>query len=124
MRAWSADPEVKRRYDDVVADVFEFADPGNAQKFFEEAANVHCRHQAGALLSASPPGASDLVWLNPDNATQYDVFLRRGALVYRLAEVRIKVLTPKREERVMFARVNRLACGLPHAGCSSERRLS
>ncbi|MHB8242938.1 MAG: hypothetical protein ACYDHN_13235 [Solirubrobacteraceae bacterium] len=117
---WSADPEVGRRYDDVVADVFELADAAHAQGFFEDAASVRCRRQARAPVSSSPPGSRDLIWLNPDNATQYDVFLRRGALVYRIAEVRIRALAPKLEERVMLARVNRLACGLPHAGCSNQ----
>jgi hypothetical protein len=42
----------------------------------------------------------------------------RGSRIYRLVEVRPQEHPLAREERLLFARIDRLACGLPKAGCA------
>ena len=111
--------------DDVVADVFTFADASLAQRFLGMASSTRCRSKASTSVPAAPPQAVNLTWLNPDDAAQADVFLRDGARVYRVAdapagqhggEIRAGSLTHA------FLTVDALACLLPGAHCSDVAR--
>lgn len=117
MRSWVVDPEGSSRYDDVAADDFEFAKPSDARQFFADASSTHCRSHGASHFVSQPAGSSNLVWLNPDKTMEYDVFMLRGSRVYRLVEVRPQEHPLAREERLLFARIDRLACGLPKAAC-------
>jgi hypothetical protein len=119
MRSWAVDPERTGRYDDVAADAFEFEEPSEARQFLADASSAHCRSRGEAHPVSQPAGSSNLVWLNPDRAMEYDVFMLRGSRMYRLVEVRSQEHPLAREERLLFARIDRLACGLPKAGCQA-----
>jgi hypothetical protein len=113
MRWWSAGN------DDVVADVFVFAGTNQARTFFERASSARCRTASTTLAASSPPGARDLVWRNPDNFTQEDVYLLRGQRVYRVAVVLAHTgdTSTAESRKTGFSLVNELACTLPEAAC-------
>lgn len=108
---------------DLVADVFVFTGSGRAHDFFGRASSPHCRPDGASIPTSSPPGARDLVWRNPDGVVQEDVYLLRGALVYRVAVVREQqgIRQTSAEQRIAFAIVNRFACALPNADCRISR---
>lgn len=115
MRSWA----VSR--DNVAASVLMFSSAGQARTLFEAAAGTRCRRAAKATLAASPPGARDLVWVNPDGPTEEDVLLLRGERVYRIADVgpganHASAVKRRRGLRI----VSRLACSLPAAGCTGS----
>ena len=112
MRAWASG-------DDVVSEVFLFADAAQARTFFQEASSTHCHRAAVARPASWPPGARNLIWVNPDGPTEEDVYLVRGPRVYRVSDVRPQrtPTAPSTEEPAGISRVNALACGLPGAGC-------
>ena len=117
MRSWVTDPQLAPERDDIVADVFLFADSGQARRFFTEATGTRC-HRDGTERSASqPPQARNLIWANPDGPTQEDVFLVRGPRVYRISDVRPPTHPSGAEQQVGVSRVNALACALPGANC-------
>jgi hypothetical protein len=104
--------------DDLVADVFQFAGPRQARRFFGWAASPRCR-DAGAV-SAVPwlSAARNLVWVNPDRFTQEDVYVVRGSRVYRISDVRARNgRRPSIERRIALLIVDSLACILPEADC-------
>ncbi len=116
LRWWAADR------DDVVADVFVFADASRAHDFFERASSTHCRPSSVALAASSPPGGRDLAWRNPDRFAQEDVYLLRGPRVYLVSVVRAGAgpsSTPA-GRRTAFSLVNGLACALPGAACHPQ----
>jgi hypothetical protein len=121
MRSWAIDPELAHSYDDVVGDALEFPDADQAARFFTEAAQASCHSHGTIVRMSQPSGARDLAWLNPDRVREYDVYLLRGSLVYRLAEVPPASRSLSIEERAATARIDRLACGLPKAGCKDAR---
>ncbi len=114
MRWWTRDY-------DVGADVLVFPGVRQARELFEEAASADC-HRAGTQWPAlSPPQARNLVWVNPDDAEQDDVFLLRGRSVYRVVAVRLQgapAMAARAERWVGLELVDTLACGLPGAGCA------
>jgi len=116
LRWWAANR------DDVVADVFVFADSSQAHTFFKRASSTRCRPSSIALATSSPPGGRDLAWSNPDRFAQEDVYLLRGAHVYRVSVVRAgagRSTTPAGRSAA-FSLVNGLACALPGAGCRQQ----
>jgi hypothetical protein len=116
MRWWAAGN------DDVVADVFVFADTSRARAFFERTSSTRCRTASMTLAASSPPGGRDLVWLNPDNLAQEDVYLLRGQRVYRVAVVlaRAGSTSTSASRKSAFSLVNELACTLPEAACHPQ----
>lgn len=105
----------------VVADGLVFADAHVARAFFELAASTRCHRAAQGEPVAYLSGARNLAWINPDEVEQNDVFLLRGARVYRVADVR-DLGVERLSARAEAAIVDRLACRLPDAGCSPRRQ--
>jgi hypothetical protein len=103
---------------DTVADVLVFSGSRQARAFFQAAASTRCHRAGVSRTPAFPPQARGLAWVNPDDAQQEDVFLLRGASVYRVAVVRL-ARTPAVARHVDFEFAAALACGLPAAGCST-----
>ena len=122
LRWWAADR------DDVVAEVYAFADAGRARDFFAQASSTRCRLSSVALAASSPPGGRDLAWRNPDRFAQEDLYLLRGQRVYVVSVVRAGA-GPSVAPAGMsagFSLVNGLACNLPDAACHprSDRALA
>jgi hypothetical protein len=108
--------------DDVVADVLVFASPARAQRFLALASSSRCRDQAAHGAALRPPLAHNLSWLNPDGAVQADVFVARGARVYRVADAPAGS-SPEQVRNSgglgrAFATIDVLACLLPSAHCT------
>ncbi|HWJ51248.1 MAG TPA: hypothetical protein VNR42_09520 [Solirubrobacteraceae bacterium] len=120
MRVWAKAPALRLANVDTVADVFLFTNPGDARRFFEAASNTHCHRDGVPRAVAQPPGGRDLIWDNPDGVTQQDVFLLSGSRVYRVSDVpRGGGGYSTATKPGGIATVNRLACALPEARCSS-----
>lgn len=121
IRQWAPDPQWGTSYrDDVATDVFMFHTPLQARRFFAEAASARCRERASETKAMRPPGARELNWGNPDRATQEDLWLTRGRVAYRIADVRPGAedrLPSTESERIGFRTIEALACGLPEAHC-------
>jgi hypothetical protein len=119
MRAWARDRDGARNRDDVVADVFLFANTSRARRFFDEATSAQCHRDGKAQPASRPPGSRNLVWLNPDGFPQEDVFMLLGPRVYRIGEVRSAhpSVPPSVEQRAGLSAVDALACSLKDAGC-------
>jgi hypothetical protein len=117
MRWWA-----NRNRDDVGADAFLFASSRQARSFFEKASDPAC-HRSGVQPPAPrwPAGARNLVWINPDDALQHDVFLLRGQVVYRIVDVRAgppPTSPPSAAPgQAGVAIADALACALPYSGC-------
>jgi len=122
MRVWAWDRGLKLADVDTVADVFQFADAADAQRFFDAASSTRCHRYGRAASASQPPGARNLTWDNPDGATQIDVFLLRGVRVYRVSEAPPVTGHPTASERAAIATVNVLACRLAEAGCRRGAR--
>ncbi len=101
----------------VVADGLIFANRRVARAFFELAASPRCHRKALREPTVYLSGARNLAWINPDEVEQNDVFLLRGARVYRVADVR-GLQTERLPLRVEAAIVDRFACRLPDARCA------
>jgi hypothetical protein len=71
----------------VVADLMLFEDAQSARDFVDRAASTRCREKATAAAASSPAGGRNLEWRNPYGFMQQDLFLARGARVYRLSVV-------------------------------------
>jgi hypothetical protein len=126
MRGWTSSPRLAPKQADVVTDVFLFADAGQARLFFTQASSSRC-HRAGRDRPVSrPPRARNLVWVNPDGATQQDVFLMRGRNVYRVGAVWEQTPsdppTAGAEQQARASKLDALACALPAANCYSRER--
>ncbi|HWW90196.1 MAG TPA: hypothetical protein VNY35_05380 [Solirubrobacteraceae bacterium] len=116
MRTWA------RNGDDIGADVFLFANAPQARSFLDMAASIRCHRAGTERYGSRPPGARELVWVNPDGPVQEDVFLLRGRRVYRIALVvprRVQRQLSKGAQPLGIAALNALACRLPDAGCPS-----
>jgi hypothetical protein len=111
--------------ENVVADVFLFANSRQARRFFEQASSAHC-HRHGSVQPASrPPQARNLVWVNPDGPTQEDVFLLRGRRVYRVGRVGAGPVHGRptgADQAAGVAKVDALACNLSDARCPEGAR--
>ncbi len=109
--------------DDVVADAFVFSSPALAQRFFALASAPGCRRSAHAQPSERPPLSRDLYWVNPDGASETDVYLVRGATVYRVGDAPAgpQASSATARERA-FVTVDTLACLLPDAQCLAGSR--
>jgi hypothetical protein len=118
MRSWVTDPQLAPQHDDIVADVFQFADREHARQFFAGASVARCHRKGTSPHASQPPQARDLVWINPDGVTQEDVFLLRGRRVYRVSNVRPPAHPSSHQQQTGARRVDALACGLPDAQCS------
>ncbi len=112
--------------DDVVADVLEFTTRARAEDALERAASTRCRHHAAAHPGRSPSEARQLVWVNPDNAREWDVLFVRGRRLYRVADVppSYPPVTGQAERRRqssgVAATTQALACALPAAACQGR----
>jgi hypothetical protein len=119
---WPAGYEMRwwtRGEADVAADVLAFADAARAKSFFELATSVRCRRESRRSAGSLPPGVRNLVWTNPDHVVEYDAYLQRGRLVYRIVDVpppphANRSRTP---QRIALYAVDLLACTLPESDC-------
>jgi hypothetical protein len=125
VRWWALDRDGSE--DDVVADVLEFATQRQAEDAFARAASTRCRRDGAAHVAHFPSGASNLFWVNPDNAQQWDVLLARGRRLYRVSDVPPEYLlttTPPAQRSLERLRagstVEVLACALPDAACRAS----
>jgi hypothetical protein len=121
MRLWAPDPRYGSAYrDDLGGEVFSFATAAQATRFFAAGASVRCHRHALARPALRPPGARNIIWFNPDAATEEDVFVLRGRTVYRIVDVRPGGEEKPRwnaQQRVGVATVDRLACTISAAAC-------
>ena len=58
MRSWVTDPQLAPEQDDIVADVFVFADSAEARRFFAEASGTRCHRDGSEQPASRPPGAA------------------------------------------------------------------
>jgi hypothetical protein len=120
-RRWAPDPQWGASFkDDIVGDVFLFAEPRQASRFFDEASAVRCHRAATALSISRPTGARDLIWVNPDGVTQEDALVLLGRRVYRISDVRPQrtgVAPSLAEQRRGVVTVDAVACLIPGATC-------
>jgi hypothetical protein len=128
IRQWAPDPQWGASYrDDLVGDVFLFTTSTQASRFFSEASSVKCHRSGFARPATRPAKARNLIWVNPDGATEEDVFLLRGRRVYRIVDVRPQNHQPppsRREKVTGIATVEALACNLPGVRCPVTHRLN
>jgi len=121
MRWWSPNR------DDIVADVFVFADAATAQRFSERALSTRCRRSGSEAPSGHLAQAGNLTWSNPEGFVQADVYLTRGNRVYRVAAVPAVAkghsLSARRLGRAFYT-IDALACLIPQAGCGLANRSS
>jgi hypothetical protein len=106
--------------DDVVADVLVFSSPRVAQRYIGLASSARCRTRARERPGAGPPQVANLTWLNPDGAAQADVYMRRGARVFRVVDApagqRSGAVPGDGLSRALLT-IDTLACLLPEARC-------
>lgn len=113
MRWWAPDGN------DVVADVYEFADADAARRFLELAGSGQCRQKAREQPSERPPRARNVSWVNPDGVTEVDLYMARGARVYRVADApAVSATSGPQLSRALYT-IDLLACLLPEAGCQT-----
>jgi hypothetical protein len=122
MREWAPDPRSGSGYrDDIGGEVFEFPTAGQANRFFGEATSTRCRRSGKARLASRPHDARNVVWSNPDAATEEDAFVIVGRRVYRLIDVRPQGGNERPhwndEQRIGALTADRLACAIPGAAC-------
>ncbi len=124
VRWWALDREGNE--DDVVADVLAFASERQAEDALARAASPRCRSDGAAHAARLPSGASNLYWVNPDNAQQWDVLFVRGRRLYRVVDVPSNyppATGPAQrtiEQHRTDGTVEVLACALPGAGCQAS----
>jgi hypothetical protein len=124
VRWWALDREGNE--DDIVADVLEFSTERQAQEALSRAASTHCRRDGAVYAAHFPSGASNLYWVNPDNAEQWDVLFVRGRRLYRVVDVpsNYPPATGPAQRTLEQHRTNStvevLACVLPGAGCQAS----
>jgi hypothetical protein len=124
VRWWALDRQGNE--DDVVADVLEFASERQAEDALARAASPRCRSDGAAHAARLPAGASNLYWVNPDKAQQWDVLFVRGRRLYRVVDVpsNYPPATGPAQRALEQHRTNStvevLACALPGAGCPAS----
>jgi hypothetical protein len=102
-----------------LAGLFVFASPAAARRYVAKASGVSCHAKAVAYSVPRPRGARALIWTNPVQARQADLFFARGVTVYRLAVVPPAGGSAGRDRRDLVHIDQRLACQLGAAGCPS-----
>jgi len=110
--------------DDIVADVFLFANGDAARRFFRQAASGRCRLRSHAAATPLPPQARNLTWINPNHAAEADVYLLRGLRVYRIVDVppnQRRGPSPNTAIARALLTIDTLACLLPGARCTHQR---
>jgi hypothetical protein len=128
VRWWALDRDGNE--DDVAADVFEFATPRQAREVLVRATSTRCRRRGESHEALLPSGASELAWVNPDDAEEWDVLFVRGRRLYRVGDVPANYPPPKgpRQRRIKTLAVERtvavLACALPDADCPAAAVMS
>jgi hypothetical protein len=119
IRWWALDRDGAE--DDVVADVLQFATEREAMDALARASSPRCRRGATARAAPFPAGATDLTWVNPDNARQWDVYFVRGRRLYWVSDAPPSYLPDEQQaglaRRHVVMTVDRLACALPDVGC-------
>jgi hypothetical protein len=122
IRWWALDRDGDE--DDVAADVLEFATPAQARDALALAVSPHCRRDGAVRAARFPAGASELHWVNPDNAPQWDVTFSRGRRLYRVGDVPPEYLyttTGPRQAALERARdettPQAVACAVSDASC-------
>jgi hypothetical protein len=124
MRWWALDREGDE--DDIVADVLEFATERQADDARARAASTRCRRDGAAHAEHFPSGASDVFWVNPDNAQEWDALFVRGRRLFRIGDVPpgYPPATGPAQSRLKRLRadttVEVLACALPEAACQAS----
>jgi len=110
--------------EDLAADALVFPSPAQAADFLGRATSTKCRAASTAARTSIPPGGWNLEWKNPEGFAQEDVFLRRGARVYRVVVVMpgAGAHAEPATRRRAFRGVNLRACSLPHAACRLRRQ--
>jgi hypothetical protein len=107
---------------DVVADVWAFEDANSAGEFVDQATSSRCRTAARETMAPAPDGGVNLEWRNPFGFMQQDLYLQRGARVYRLSVVVPGApdhpVIPVRREG--FKLVDALGCELVGLSCGLE----
>lgn len=112
MRWWAPDG------DDVVADVFVFADSRAAARYAALAASVQCRRGAREQPIERPARARAISWVNPTGTHEVDLYLTSGSRVYRVADApTVSARFGPHLERALQT-IEILACLLPDAGCA------
>ena len=125
IRWWALDRDGSE--DDIGADVLEFATSAQARTALALAVSPRCRTHATAGSARFPAGASELHWVNPDRAQEWDVLFSRGRRLYRVGDVppeylftatgpRHDALERTRDEKTPQA----VSCALPEAGCPAS----
>jgi hypothetical protein len=104
----------------ILGDVFYFASAAVAHEFLQRAASRACHRSAIAVAAPFPAAARNLVWINPDDVLEEDVYTQQGPLVFRIGSVRTKG-PPAVQDSAGLARVDRLACALSSAVCPRSR---
>jgi hypothetical protein len=76
-----------REQDHQGATLFVFPTADDASRYLRQATSPRCRQDGASYPLGQPAGARGLVWVNPVDVVQIDVFFSRGNRVYRLSEV-------------------------------------
>jgi hypothetical protein len=116
MRWWALNREGGQ--DDIVADVLEFATEKQAYDALVKAASPRCRRDGVGFAARFPARASNLIWVNPDDAQEWDVFFVRAHRLYQVADAPPNYLPG--ELRRARTTVDVLACALPDSGCPAS----
>jgi hypothetical protein len=108
--------------DDIVADVLVFKTPARASRYLALASSTRCREKASQQAAPRPPEARNLAWLNPETVLQADLFMARGARVYRVADApagrSAEEIRKSGGLAHAFATIDVLACLIPAANCT------
>jgi hypothetical protein len=107
--------------DHLLADLFLFGTASGAAAYVRAASSPNCRTKAGNGRLPAISGAIGLIWTNPNDTLQADVFFSRGIRAYRLSDV-----PPNRHGKglsdvnptKLIATPLALACRLPDAHCA------
>jgi hypothetical protein len=110
--------------DDVGGDVLEFATPAQAERALTLALSSRCRRDAAARAASYPAGASNLFWVNPDGAPEWDILFVRGRRLFRIVDVPPAWPTGPQQEalrrELSVTTVDVLACAMPEVRCPSR----
>lgn len=106
--------------DHQAADLFVFKRAEAARQYLDVAVSAACRAHAIAYRLAQPSGALALIWTNPDEAHEADVFFVRGTHAHRIVEVPPTTYESgplKLDDRELVGLAQLVACEVKQAGC-------
>lgn len=113
---------------DIAVDVLEFATSAKAEDVLARAASPRCRASGEARAASTPPGGSNLFWVNPDRVEEWDALFVRGRRLYRIVDVppgHVLAATERATRDLdgssALVTVDSLACALQGAGCLGAR---